>query len=87
MSKQPVRGADVENLAPAVTSKLDDSGPSEAEIADYLQNNADFFERHATLLTKLKLPHSRGNATVSLVERQVSALREKNQALKRACAS
>ncbi|HEY5757483.1 MAG TPA: DUF484 family protein [Steroidobacter sp.] len=81
MSKQPVRGADVENLTPAVTSKLDDSGPSEAEISDYLQNNADFFERHATLLTKLKLPHSRGNATVSLVERQVSALREKNQAL------
>jgi uncharacterized protein len=81
MSKQPVRGADVENLTPAVSSKLDDSSPSEAEIADYLQNNADFFERNATLLTKLKLPHSRGNATVSLVERQVSALREKNQAL------
>lgn len=82
MSKQPVRGADVENLTPAVvTSKLDDGGPGEAEIADYLQNNADFFERHATLLTKLKLPHSRGNATVSLVERQVSALREKNQSL------
>ncbi|WP_129776125.1 DUF484 family protein [Peristeroidobacter soli] len=81
MSKQPVRGADVETLTPAVTSKLADSGPSEAEIADYLTNNADFFERHATLLTKLKLPHSRGNATVSLVERQVSALREKNQSL------
>lgn len=81
MSKQPVRGVDVENLTPAVSSKLDDNGPSETEIADYLQNNVDFFERHATLLTKLKLPHSRGNATVSLVERQVSALREKNQSL------
>lgn len=78
MSKQPVRGVDVEN--PAV-AKLDASAPSETEIADYLQKNIDFFERHATLLTKLKLPHSRGNATVSLVERQVSALREKNQAL------
>jgi uncharacterized protein len=85
MSKQPVRGVDVENLAPAVNGKPDGDvpghGPSEAQIADYLQSNADFFERHATLLTKLKLPHSRGNATVSLVERQVSALREKNQAL------
>jgi uncharacterized protein YigA (DUF484 family) len=79
MSKQPVR--DVENLAPAVSGKLADSAPSETEIADYLQNNVDFFERHATLLTKLKLPHSRGNATVSLVERQVSALRDKNQSL------
>ncbi|WP_116807565.1 DUF484 family protein [Steroidobacter cummioxidans] len=81
MSKQPVRGVDVENLPPAISGKRDDSGLSETEIADYLQNNVDFFERHATLLTKLKLPHSRGNATVSLVERQVSALREKNQSL------
>lgn len=76
MTKQPVR--DVEN---PVSGKLDDGAPSETEIADYLQNNVDFFERHATLLTRLKLPHSRGNATVSLVERQVSALRDKNQSL------
>lgn len=81
MSKQPVRGVDAENLPPAISGKLDDSGPSETEIADYLQNNVDFFERHAPLLTKLKLPHSRGNATVSLVERQVAALRDKNQSL------
>lgn len=85
MSKQPVRGVDVEKLAPAANGKADGNvpanGPTEAEIADYLQSNADFFERHATLLTKLKLPHSRGNATVSLVERQVAALREKNQSL------
>lgn len=79
MSKQPVR--DVENLSPAVSGKLDDGGPSETEIADYLQGNVDFFERHPALLTKLKLPHSRGNATVSLVERQVAALRDKNQSL------
>ena len=78
MSKQPVRGVDVENPA---APKLDANAPSETDIADYLQKNPDFFERHATLLTKLKLPHSRGTATVSLVERQVSALREKNQSL------
>jgi uncharacterized protein YigA (DUF484 family) len=53
----------------------------EEAIADYLQLNPDFFERHATLLTKLKLPHSRNGTTVSLVERQVFALRDKNQAL------
>src|SRR5690606_357139 len=45
-----------------------------------LHTNPDFFERHATLLTKLKLPHNRG-AAVSLIERQVLALREKNQSL------
>jgi uncharacterized protein YigA (DUF484 family) len=82
MSKQPVRGVDVETANAATTIKSDPSpGPSEAEIADYLQQNPEFFERHATLLTKLKLPHGRGAAAVSLVERQVAALREKNQSL------
>jgi len=46
-----------------------------------LQHNPDFFERNAPLLTKLRLPHDRGPATVSLVERQVQVLREKNQSL------
>jgi uncharacterized protein YigA (DUF484 family) len=57
------------------------AGARDVEIADYLHQHPDFFERNATLLTKLKLPHSRGTATVSLVERQVLALRDKNQAL------
>lgn len=68
MSKQPIRGVEVEMV-------------SEETIAGYLQHNPDFFERHASLLTKLKLPHSRGAATVSLVERQVLALRDKNEKL------
>jgi len=73
MSKLPVRGIDVE--PGTVTPSAEDA------VADYLQLNPDFFERHAGLLTKLKLPHSRGTATVSLIERQVLTLREKNQAL------
>lgn len=53
-------------------------------IADFLQANPDFFERNAALLAKLRLPHLReGTATVSLVERQVEVLRERNQALER----
>jgi uncharacterized protein YigA (DUF484 family) len=66
MSKQPVRGVEVDSL------------PEEV-IAEYLQHNPDFFERHAGLLTRLKLPHGRGPSTVSLVERQVLVLREKNE--------
>jgi hypothetical protein len=83
MSKQPVRGVDVEALNAADSGKPNDEvdAGSEANIADYLQRNPDFFERNAALLTKLKLPHNRGAATVSLVERQVQALRDKNQAL------
>jgi uncharacterized protein YigA (DUF484 family) len=68
MSKQPVRGVDIERI-------------DEESIADYLQKNPEFFERHAGLLTKLKLTHNRGASTVSLIERQVVALREKNQSL------
>ncbi len=53
-------------------------------VADYLQTNPDFFERNAALLAKLRLPHVRDRtATVSLVERQVEVLRERNQALER----
>ncbi len=57
---------------------------NDSAVADYLQTYPDFFERHSSLLTKLRLPHVRdGGATVSLVERQVEVLRERNQALER----
>ena len=53
-------------------------------VADFLQTFPDFFERHSALLTKLRLPHVRdAGATVSLVERQVEVLRERNQSLER----
>jgi uncharacterized protein YigA (DUF484 family) len=49
----------------------------EESIAAYLQRNPEFFERHQQLLARLRLPHARGGATVSLVERQIEVLREK----------
>lgn len=59
--------------------KADFSGPglSEDAVYDYLAGNPDFFERHADLLGTLRLPHNSG-AAVSLVERQVSVLRQKD---------
>src|ERR1700735_3947104 len=57
---------------------------NDASVAEYLQTYPDFFERNGTLLTKLRLPHLRdAGATVSLVERQVEVLRERNQSLER----
>ena len=56
--------------------------PTEDAIHDYLQANPDFFERHNELLTSLRLPHGSG-AAVSLVERQVSVLRQKDLKLER----
>jgi uncharacterized protein YigA (DUF484 family) len=57
---------------------------SDLSVAEYLQTYPDFFERNSSLLTKLRLPHVRDvGATVSLVERQVEVLRERNQSLER----
>jgi uncharacterized protein YigA (DUF484 family) len=50
---------------------------SEDAVHDYLMDNPDFFERHSDLLGTIRLPHSSG-AAVSLVERQVSLLRQKD---------
>lgn len=57
---------------------------NDTDIAEYLLTFPDFFERNGPLLTKLRLPHRRdGGSTVSLVERQVEVLRERNQSLER----
>ena len=59
-------------------------GLNDTNVADFLQTHPDFFERNAALLAKLRLPHLRDmGATVSLVERQVEVLRERNQSLER----
>jgi uncharacterized protein YigA (DUF484 family) len=49
----------------------------EETVSRYLQHNPDFFERHQPLLARLRLPHARTGSTISLVERQVEVLREK----------
>ena len=53
----------------------------EESIATYLQRNPEFFERHQGVLARLRLPHARSDSTISLVERQIEVLREKQAAL------
>jgi uncharacterized protein YigA (DUF484 family) len=53
----------------------------EQQVTQYLQQHPDFFERHAQLLTRLRLQQPRTGTTVSLIERQVEVLREKHAAL------
>lgn len=55
---------------------------SEDDVVAFLQANPDFFQRHPELLAKLQLPHQAGSA-VSLIERQVSVLRDRNVAMRR----
>lgn len=55
---------------------------SERDVKQYLANNTDFFKSHVNLLSDLEIPHESGKA-VSLVERQVSILRDQKKQLKR----
>lgn len=55
---------------------------SDQAVQDYLEAHPDFFERHSALLSSLKVPHGSGEA-ISLVERQVSMLRQKELKLER----
>ena len=59
-----------------------EEGLSEQAVREYLEANPDFFERNGTLLSSLSVPHAAGDA-VSLVERQVSVLRQKEIKLER----
>lgn len=55
---------------------------SKQQVEDFLRDNPDFFADHASLLANLQVPHPSGSA-VSLIERQVSVLREQNRSYKR----
>lgn len=46
-------------------------------VAEFLRDNPEFFNDHPELLAELQIPHPSGEA-VSLVERQMSLLREQN---------
>jgi uncharacterized protein len=49
----------------------------EEMVSAYLRNHPDYFTHYPELLRQLELPHSSGDA-VSLIERQVKALREES---------
>lgn len=51
---------------------------TEQQIATWLAANPDFFQRNQDLLVSLRLPHASGGA-ISLIERQIEVLRDKNQ--------
>lgn len=71
MTTRPVRGVEIAEV-------------DEAAVASYLAATPEFFDRHAQLLARIRLPDMRGGGTtVSLLERQVEVLRERNRQLER----
>jgi len=53
------------------------------EVARYLQDNPQFFEDYSETLAQINLAHPHGGRTISLSERQLLALREKNKELEK----
>ncbi len=51
------------------------------EVARYLQDNPQFFEEHADMMSRLVIPHPHGGRTISITERQMLSLRDKNKQL------
>ena len=51
-------------------------------IADYLRAHPEFFNTHTRLLAEIRVPHQ-AHGAVSLIERQITVLRDQNLELKR----
>ncbi|MDO8321185.1 DUF484 family protein [Rhodoferax sp.] len=60
------------NLTSAINNPI-----TEDDIANYLANTPDFFERHAEMLAAVQLTSPHSQRAVSLQERQANMLREK----------
>jgi uncharacterized protein YigA (DUF484 family) len=58
-----------------------DHSITEDDIANFLANTPDFFERHAELLATVQLSSGHGSRAVSLQERQAGLLRDKIKSL------
>ena len=53
----------------------------EEEVANFLQHNPQFFENYADLIATIFVPHPHGGEVISLAQKQILTLREKNQQL------
>lgn len=65
---QPNEPSDI----PVLTALTDE------QVSEYLRSNPNFWNDKQQLLAEIKLPHDAGGQTVSLVERQVAVLRQRN---------
>ena len=64
------------------TGGKDQTPLSDQAVLNFLRQSPDFFLRHPSALSELNLPHESGQA-VSLIERQIDILRERNMTMRR----
>jgi uncharacterized protein YigA (DUF484 family) len=51
------------------------------QVAQFLQDNPEFFNHHSELLSQINIPHPYGGQAISIGERQVMLLRDRNRNL------
>lgn len=71
-----------------MTQKLSNDDPQgelswEDAVARYLEDHPDYFDRHPEALARIKITHEVSGGAVSLIERQVQLLRERETGLQR----
>lgn len=59
------------------------SALGDGDVARYLRDHPEFFGSHPELLSSITVPHHHGGRAISLHERQVEVLREKNRTIER----
>ena len=58
-----------------------EADPIEKVVREFLRNNPDFLDKNTDILETMVLPHNSGKA-VSLVERQVGVMRDRNKEMR-----
>lgn len=53
------------------------------DVAAWLKANPDFFMHHADVFSAMRIPHPQGGHAISMVERQLISLRERNTQLEK----
>ena len=60
---------------------MTDTAFTAQDIAAFLQEHPGFFIEHAEVFATLQVPHPHGSRAISLGERQIMTLRERNREL------
>jgi uncharacterized protein YigA (DUF484 family) len=60
---------------------MTDTTLSAQQVADFLRDNPQFFDTHADVFVDMQVPHPHGSRAISLGERQIMTLRERNRDL------
>ena len=78
MSKMKTKTIKEELINDDIAMAQEQQLATDLELISLIRENTDILQRHPELLAVLEVPHETGKA-VSLIERQVSVLRAKNQ--------